>query len=767
MKRQRSIPYIPNPGSKGAIILYATLCVLAMFVASFGQNNQAAMLNNMLGGRDASSLSASELAAIRQALRSEKTQEDSTQTLPLAGKTGDTSMISSTLSTSNIQKIDFLDQDSVYEDYKVRYENVFFNSVLPDAFFERQGFASADYPVKPGDELVLSIWGAVEKQSVLQVDNQGKVFVQDIGLLSIAGSTLMQAEKTLRAKLQSVYAGILHGRIFISLRPQGIAPSKVFVFGNVKKPNGYNLPGDANVFLALYCAGGPNDIGSVRNIIIRRATGDTVIVDLYDLIFKGKHEGEGLLRDGDIVFVPSAEKLVSIKGDVPRQAVFELKSAENVQNLLLFAGGLNPTASHTLSVLRILENGNTEPIDFGNVKDFAEAKKDTALFFGDTVIVRKSTKPSTQYINVEGSVWFPGIYQFEKEIGVKEAIDFAGGLKEDAYTNRILIQRLNKDSSFSYLADDYSGKKKIMLEPQDNIYVFSVIELKFWDKIRLSGAVKKPVEIEWQPNISIKELIMLAGGFTKDHLPGKIIVERLKKDKDKSVDIIELDINPSLEIENRKDLIVEPGDRIIIPRDPDFYEQEIVMVEGAIENPGSYSLIKPMETIRDFFERNVILKQKAYIGGAKFFRKTATGNYQINLDVEKALKGKIKNKEAEILQDGDSIYVPFVSPVVFVEGEVISRGSVLYTEGWKIKDYIKAAGGFTLFADEDRILVTYADGSRASMDSAKRKPDPGSVIYVSYKEPPQPVQWTQVVSAFGTVVTGVAAFLIAWATFSN
>ncbi len=179
--------------------IVAISALVLMFTVSFAQNNNQAMLNNMLGGRDPSSLSASELAAIRAAVQGQaggNAQRENAGILQL-DTISEESVTSSVLESSLIQDTQsFLQKNSLHDNYKVRYENLFFTSVFPEAFFERQGVASADYPVKSGDELVLSLWGAIEKQSLLKVDNQGKIFVEGIGLISVAGSTLGQAENT-------------------------------------------------------------------------------------------------------------------------------------------------------------------------------------------------------------------------------------------------------------------------------------------------------------------------------------------------------------------------------------------------------------------------------------------------------------------------------------------------------------------------------------------------------------------------------------------
>jgi protein involved in polysaccharide export with SLBB domain len=168
-------------------------------------------------------------------------------------------------------------------------------------------------------------------------------------------------------------------------------------------------------------------------------------------------------------------------------------------------------------------------------------------------------------------------------------------------------------------------------------------------------------------------------------------------------------------------------------------------------------------------ERVAMVAPGGYLKGGQFFRNrsstkvsgnlalTDTAKYQINMDIEAAMQSD--KQKAFALQSGDSIYIPYFNPTVRLTGEVVSPGNVLWREGWDVDDYLNAAGGLTLTGDEDRIVVTYADGSKSAADRVKRDPDPGSVIFVSYKEPPEPAKWTEIVSALATL-TGLFTAMI-------
>jgi len=710
-----------------------------------------------------------------------------------------------------------------------RYENIIFSQSIPSAFYEIQGIIPADYPLKQGDRLELSLWGAVEKQFSLLVNNQGNVFVEGAGLINVANLNLGEAEKLITKKLQTVYSGIVQGRISVNLRTTRLSPTKVFVMGAVQRPGGYDLPGNANLFLALYRAGGSDEYGSVRNITVRRANGDSAIIDLYDFLLKGQKVGEGLLRDGDLVFVPKAEKLVKVTGTIGRPAIYELKNGETLSDLLAFAGGLLPNTDHTINLWRINNEGTPEVLEPGLAKDLANGKKTFQMQNGDSIFVFASSKPNTNAIQVAGSVFYPGYYAWTEGMSVKDAIALAGGLSSEAFKDRIIVERVNADSSFSYLSDDFAGSRNLKLLSGDNVVILDSRVLKNWRTVSVTGYVKEPNDFEWQENLDALDLIAMCGGFLPNAMKNEIMIERLVEGN--QIQTINLPIKNELSAKSNKNLILNPGDRIVVKMDTSYYEQEIVALSGAFKNPGFYSLAKRGETFKSFMKRLAILDESAFIKGGQLFRKTpktsdiiytiynanngldnnasvgsmnassiigvdstgasimkdtsmsnivmnnidtsasikkqlfhrsriahriydTTTSYRINFDFERVLQGKDKDIE---LQANDSIFVPFEMLTVNVIGEVISPGHILWKKGWDADDYLNAAGGLTINGDEDRIVLTYANGSKTKISKAKEKPNPGSTIQVFFKPVPEPTKWTEIVSALGTIALAFAA----------
>ncbi|GBU26381.1 capsular polysaccharide export system periplasmic protein KpsD [Fibrobacteria bacterium R8-3-H12] len=720
---------------------------------------------------------ASEIAAAKEILNAKNASIASLSAIP------------DSLRIAFIEELNSIFRDSsLFAEKKfMRYENIIFSKSLPTAFFEVQGLIPADYPLKHGDNLELSLWGAVEKQFALYVNNQGNVFVEGAGLVNVANLNLGEAEKLITKKLQNVYSGIVQGRISVNLRPTRLSPTKVFVMGAVKRPGGYDLPGNSNVFLALYKAGGSDDYGSVRNIIIRRANGDSAKVDLYDFLLRGLKTGEGLLRDGDLVFIPRAQKLVKATGTIGRPAIYELKNGETLKDLLDFSGGLLPNTDHTVNLWRINETGTPEVFDPGPARDFASGKKEFQMQDGDSIFVFSSTKPNDNAIQVLGSVFYPGYYTWKDGMSVKEAVALAGGLSSEAFKDRVIIGRVNADSSFSYFADDFAGSRKFKLLSGDNVIVLNSRQMKNWRIVSVAGYVKEPRDFEWQDNLDALDLIAMCGGFLPNADKNEILIERLGKGN--QIETIRLPVKNELSVKSNKSLTVKSGDRVVVIKDTSYYEQEIVALTGAFKNQGFYSLAKRGETFKNFVKRIAIMDEAAFIKGGQLFRKVpkssdivamgnmdmnnvAMGNmdmsnmsnlapktrytsesYRINFDFERVLNGKDKDIE---LQANDSIYVPFEMLTVNVVGEVISPGHVLWKKGWDIDDYLNAAGGLTITGDDDRVVLTYANGSKIKKGKEKEDPNPGSTIQVFYKPLPEPTKWTEVVTAIGTLAAAFA-----------
>jgi protein involved in polysaccharide export with SLBB domain len=654
-----------------------------------------------------------------------------------------------------------------------RYESDFFKNANPSVFSSTTSGVGGDYPIKPGDELVLTIWGGVEKEVPLLVNNQGKVNVESIGMVSLNGLTLAEAERILKTRLSKVYSGIRNRQTFINLRLETLSPVKVFLLGEVEKPGAYLFYGNTTVFQALYMSGGPNREGSVRNVQITRRD-SAFTVDLYDYLMYGKNTKGAILFDGDIVFLPRAKILAEADGSVGRPAIYELKEGEGVAELLSFAGGVNPDAAEQNMVLkRIYPNGRKDYETILKPGDYTSGKELLSLKNGDALMVFKSVEEAIFNATILGAVKYPGTYQLKDSMTVTELVNMSGGLLEAGYSGRVHILRVMPKGGYQLFSQNLDDEKNLALEPRDTLVVYSLKDMFRPDSVSIGGAVLRPGYYPYYEEMDAKDLVLLAGGYLAQSKKGSLFISRLSTDGHKVKNSAH---SVPENYDNNKDPQIKlfPWDHVEVPYDSNFYRPELVVLSGAFKNPGVYSLSYPEETLESLIKRAGGFVDEAYIDGAKFFRRTMLANDPlkmdstlglVGIDVSKAIKKDSRNNIS--LMNGDSIHVSQKPVSVRVSGEVGQATNVLWKKGAKARWYIDQAGGFTISGDKERIMIIYANGSAALASDAGREPDPGSEIFVPHKPPPAEVQWTQVVSAFGTIITAIATFLVAYATFSK
>jgi polysaccharide biosynthesis/export protein len=638
-----------------------------------------------------------------------------------------------------------------------RYEQRIFQSIDKSAFSSSTGAVGREYILGPNDGVNVSLWGDKEKEYPLTLNTEGAIFLEGVGQIPLAGLNVGEAEKRVRERLARIYSGINRGTTNVNLTVGRVGPKKVFVLGEVKIPGGYVFTGHTSILTALYFAQGPTDIGTVRNLVLNRG-GKKYPLDLYDYLLRGEILKPDVVQDGDIIFADRAEILVEVSGDVGRPAVYEMKKGEGLKELLTYAGGLNATAAtQKMTLQRIFQDGKSDYVDLPPPQDFLTGKAKFSLGDGDKVLIEKSTEPTRNYYTITGPVKYPGTYQSEGISSVTQLIQKAGGLREDAFLGRVHVVRFRPDGSselFAYAVQETSPDS-IRLEPKDNVILYSVKDMYLPDSVEIAGSVFNPGKYEFRKGMTVKDLVMQAGGFLPDHESGKALVFRGDA-HERKVKQVEITMNIGLD-KDEENLGLEPHDVVHIPVDPRWYRKEVVVLNGLFKRPGKYALLYPGEKLASVIERAGGFKEGAYVEGARFFRhKDSIG--RVGVDVAYAVK-RPKTKTNISLVGGDSLYIPEISNTVKVVGEVGFETSVLFKEGASASYYIGHAGGFTRRSEKGRVVVQYANGETSSEGTFNRKPDAGSVIYVPQGPEPKPVDWFAGLNAIlGTM--GVAAAVI-------
>ncbi|MEO7779347.1 MAG: SLBB domain-containing protein [Fibrobacteria bacterium] len=638
-----------------------------------------------------------------------------------------------------------------------RYEQRIFRNVDRSVFASAGGAAGRDYVLGQGDEITVSIWGDKEKEYSLILSRDGKVFLEGIGQVLLAGQNLDQAKASLTHRLAKVYSGISRGSTHVDVSLGKTGPIRVFLLGEVKEPGGYVFTGHSSVLSAMYFAKGPTDIGTVRNLLLTRS-GTKYPLDLYRYLLKGESLSPHSLQDGDIIFAGRADALVEISGDVGRPAVYELKKGEGVKEVLEFAGGVNATAAtHKMTLQRIFPDGKFDYIDLASPRDYLSDAAKMVLQDGDKIMVEKSSEIAANFLTISGPVKYPGTYEATGVTSVSQLVAKAGGLREDAFLSRVHVVRFNPEGSSSLFAYslDNTLTDSIALAPRDNVILYSLKDMYIPDSVEIAGAVFNPGKYEFRTGMTLKDLVMQAGGTLPHHENGKAVVFR-GTPREHTVEQISLDVeeNPTVPETGFR---LNANDFVQIPIDPKWYNKEIVSLEGLFTHPGKYSLLYPGEKMSSVISRAGGFKQNAYVEGGRFFRvKDSVG--RVGVDLAKAVN-RPKSKSNIPMVGGDSIYIPDRLNTVKVIGEVGFETSLLFQDGASVQYYIERAGGFTRRSEKNRVVVQYANGESSRDGYFNRKPDAGSTIYVPQGPEPKPIDWVTGINALlGTL--GVAAAVI-------
>ena len=182
------------------------------------------------------------------------------------------------------------------------------------------------------------LWGMVDNVLTLQVNRQGEIFVPRVGTIPVWGMPLGEVRRVIHDQLSRQYAGFR-----MSLNLSALRSIQVFVVGEVAQPGVYTVSSLSTMVNALFAAGGPSKLGSLRTIRLIRNNRTIGTLDMYDFLLRGERARDFRIESGDTVFVPPIGPVVGVAGNVKRPAIYELSGTTRIGDLFQMAGGVSPT----------------------------------------------------------------------------------------------------------------------------------------------------------------------------------------------------------------------------------------------------------------------------------------------------------------------------------------------------------------------------------------------------------------------------------------
>lgn len=639
------------------------------------------------------------------------------------------------------------------------------------------GPVDPEYPVGPGDELVLTVWGDDQLALSLTVNREGGVVLPEAGQVIVNGLTLEAVRARLRGALGRVYSGLNPAErrptTFMDVSLGRLRSIQVFILGDVVRPGGYTVSAVSRVLNALYAAGGPTRAGSMREVRVMRGHRIVTAVDLYDYVLGGDTSKETRLENGDVIFVPPCGVRVALYGPVRRAAIYELEPGERLRDLLRLAGGVLVTADlERAQVDRVvpfdqrarLKGQDRIAIDVPLGEVLASPERDVELKDLDAVLVFAIGDSRTNTVVIAGqSVRKPGTFEFHPGMRLLDLVQAAGGVTPDAYLDRAQITRTLPDRTRTILRVDLeralqgAETDNPELEPLDAVDIASRWSMRDRYTVTIDGMVRSPGAYELLEGMTLGDLLFRAGGLTDDayHLRAEIArSDSSSRARGRLADTLSfvLDGDYALVPEARTFPLV-PHDAVFVRRNPEWALQQYVSIAGEVKFPGRYALSDRGERVADLVRRAGGFTLLADGKAAQFTRGRGTGALAIRLD--DAIRHP-RSRQNVLLEEGDALLVPRFEPVVRVEGAVRNPVSVLFHPGMGIGWYLQQASGLLPNADRGRAVLIRANGDvqRASGLFGAARPTPGSRIVVPARPPREGGGALKDVASIATVITG-------------
>ncbi|MBO6097312.1 MAG: SLBB domain-containing protein, partial [Bacteroidales bacterium] len=435
------------------------------------------------------------------------------------------------------------------------YGHSLFTGKSLDVFRTTDGAQAPDtYVLGTGDEVHISIFGSSQTEIHQVISPDGSIQPTGATKIFLKGLTLAQARDIIKKKLSQHYS-FRQDQIAVTITTARTI--MVSIYGEVGVQGGFTVSALNTAFNALAAAGGPTAIGSLRNIQRSRG-GKTTKMDLYKFMV-GTVSGDKFdLQNNDILFVPVADKVVSIEGAVNRPMRYEMIEGETLADLIKYAGGLKDNAYPEFVQIERYVGGEKVYLEY-DLKNIVSGAQKAMLEGGDIVRIKSINKPMENYVAISGDVYYGGNFDLEKNRSLKTLLANAKP-RYTARTEYVLVERTRPDETVEVLTVPFpgvDGNPDFTLQARDAVKVLTLADFRDVATISVSGLVRTPFTRNFGLNdrMSINQAIELADGLRPNVYP---IAYIFRKDLTNTAKMEYIPVS----LEDDGDIMLQPGDEL-------------------------------------------------------------------------------------------------------------------------------------------------------------------------------------------------------------
>ncbi|MDB4595434.1 SLBB domain-containing protein [Flavobacteriaceae bacterium] len=599
----------------------------------------------------------------------------------------------------------------------------------------------SDYRLGPGDELIINLFGASENTYSVQISRNGNVKFDKLAPIYLSGLSIRSATKRLKSRLSKIYTGLNSNnsieKVDLELSLQKARTIVVNITGQVEAPGTYTISGFSSVLNALYAAGGPNEVGTYRDVKVIRSGKIVYNVDLYDYFANGIYPNI-YLRDQDVILVKPYQIQTELVSGFKQLSLFEMKENETISDLINLSGGLSSKAFKSAIFIERFDDFSKSILEIDR-NDFSNS----VFVDGDKVSFKEIKEENILgVVKIGGAVNLEGNFQLNNNANISELINSAKGFSNDKLGVNAVLYR-NSDGfdneSISINLDDNEQMLTLLVE-NDSLYIPSSKDILFDQVIEIKGEVNFPKKIDFRYGLTITDLIVLSGGLTPFANKNDIRIFRniSQSGGDKVTEEILIKINDNL-VPNKKILLL-PDDIVTINTFPFRRENKFYNVKGEVALPGLYSIKNQYYTIKDAFKENITLTDAASAYG--IFVERDSIKIPVNGKAIYLKDNNIFSFEPEkelVLLNEDIINIPTFNNTVLITGAVQQESIINFEKTTSFRRAVISSGGTTENADFKRGYIEYQNGLKKSIRSffgIKTFPKvlPGSKIVIPEKD---------------------------------